>query len=93
MLTTKTFTANILKLRQERNLVLAALEDKTIHGYDYEDCKDVGASGGYDLGCGDAELFSWNSIDFVSSQQAELVFGDSNGDLHIVQHAAGTPFF
>ena len=82
---TKTYPTNILKLRQERNLIIVPLADNQIHCYDFVELEDDDACV---LDCREwmrgSELFCINSIDYASSMQAELVLGDAKGELHVL---------
>ena len=74
------YEANILKLRLQKNLLLLAMDDGTILSYDFVEYKVVAR---VETLCS-GEIYSFNSIEF--SNQAEIVLGDSDGNVHILQN-------
>ena len=59
-----------------------AMDDDSIQCYDYASQQNVAAV--FNITENTGELLCMHSVDFVNSQQAELVYGDSNGDLRLL---------
>ena len=78
------YNANILKMRQERGLLIMAMDDDSIQCYDYTSQQNIAVIHGVTDGSG--ELLCMHTVDFAGTQQAELVYGDSNGDLRLLQY-------
>ena len=84
MLANPIYNANILKVRQERSLLLLAMDNDAIQCFDYQNQQILAIVQG--VTNNSAELLCMCSVDFANSQQAELVYGDSNGDLRLLKY-------
>lgn len=60
------YNANILKIRQERGLILMAMDDDSIQCYDYASQQNVASIFGITENTG--ELLCMHSVDFSNSQ-------------------------
>lgn len=61
-----------------------AMDDDSIQCFDFERQENVAII--HDVTDGNAELLCMHSVDIAGSNQAELVYGDSNGDLRLLQY-------
>ena len=60
-----------------------AMDDDSIQCYDLERQQIVAVL--HNVTENGGELLCMHSVDFTGSPQAELVYGDSNGDLRVLQ--------
>ena len=61
-----------------------AMDNDSIQCYDYESQQVVAMI--HNVTENSGELLSLSSLEIAGTEQAELVFGDSNGDLRIMKY-------